>query len=630
MKRAQCPSCGAEVLFRSAVSVLAVCEYCRSTLLRKDLDIENLGRMAELMEDASPIQLGTQGRYRQQSFTVIGRIQLRYEAGLWNEWHIFFDNERTGWLGETPGACAISFLDLPPEECPLFDGLRVGERIRLQGRDFRVTNLEKPRCIAGEGELPFRVGAGYDTAVADLRGPGNAFATLDYSEWPPLCFIGEQTDFESLALTQLREVSVRGKSAKSAAFQCTQCGAPLAPKAEASLVIACGSCGSVLDLGDEHHKILYHTDLKQAVRPLIPLGSRGRWRGRDFEVVGFLRRETASEGIRYTWSEYLLFDQAGGFAWLSEYDGHWNYILPTTHQPVPFRANGHEWVQYQQRRLRHFQDSEAGVAYVLGEFYWRVQLGESASVREFVDPPWLLSEERMERELLWSVGEYVQGEELRKAFGVEREFPEALGVYANQPSPWQGMLSGYWLRFGVLAAVLVVLQIFFVAHNGPQITRNSSLTLDAFSPDGAQISQSFELQDGRRPLEVDITAPAGSQGINLQVSLVDADRGTVFHANRSLRANPASPDSGSRLVLRFADIPAGRYYLAVSGNAAGDATAQALTCTLKVRQGGTSWGNFMLALLALGLWPAIASLRHNNFETTRWLWSDHPPERGDG
>ena len=49
MKTANCPSCGAMLTFRSAVSILTVCNYCKSTLIRHDLALENVGKMAELL-----------------------------------------------------------------------------------------------------------------------------------------------------------------------------------------------------------------------------------------------------------------------------------------------------------------------------------------------------------------------------------------------------------------------------------------------------------------------------------------------------------------------------------------------------------------------------------------------------
>ena len=82
---ANCPACGAPVVFKSSASFHGVCEFCRSTLVRHGGNLENLGRMADLIEDASPIRLGTEGVHGGMHFAVIGRIQLRYVAGVWNE-----------------------------------------------------------------------------------------------------------------------------------------------------------------------------------------------------------------------------------------------------------------------------------------------------------------------------------------------------------------------------------------------------------------------------------------------------------------------------------------------------------------------------------------------------------------
>jgi hypothetical protein len=205
MLAVNCPACGAKVNFQSAASILAVCEYCRSTLVRHDLNLENVGRMAELQEDGSPIQLRVEGKYRNVHFAVVGRIQLKYGAGFWNEWHLVFDDMRSGWLGESQGNYAISFLTQIQEQVPAFDQLQVGQRISLAGQIFTVINKDSSYCVAGEGELPFRVGAGYEAPVIDLTGDANRFATLDYSEESPLVFLGENLDFEQLQLSGLRE-----------------------------------------------------------------------------------------------------------------------------------------------------------------------------------------------------------------------------------------------------------------------------------------------------------------------------------------------------------------------------------------------------------------------------------------
>jgi len=205
MQKCNCPSCGATVTFQSAASILAVCEYCASTLVRHDLNLEDVGKMAALLVDGSPLQLRAEGRYRKVHFTVVGRIQLRYEKGLWNEWHLLFDDLRSGWLGESGGIYAVSFSTPVSEAIPRFEDLHPGGRVVLNGQPYEVTQLQKTFCVAGEGELPFAIGPGYAVPVADLAGPANKLATLDYSEEIPLVFLGEYMEFEQLHLSGLRE-----------------------------------------------------------------------------------------------------------------------------------------------------------------------------------------------------------------------------------------------------------------------------------------------------------------------------------------------------------------------------------------------------------------------------------------
>jgi len=205
MRTTNCPSCGAKIVFQSAASILAVCDYCRSTLVRRDLDIENIGKMAELQRDGSPLQLRAEGTYRQVHFAIVGRIQLRYEQGLWNEWYLLFDDMRRGWLGEAQGTYAVSFLTELPEKPPAFQELKVGQQLALEGKVFEVRDLQSALCIGGEGELPFQVGPGYEVPAADLVGNENTFATIDYSEEEPLVFMGEYVEFDQLQLSGLTE-----------------------------------------------------------------------------------------------------------------------------------------------------------------------------------------------------------------------------------------------------------------------------------------------------------------------------------------------------------------------------------------------------------------------------------------
>ena len=96
--RAPCPGCGAPVEFKSAQSTHAVCGYCQSTVVRSGDVLTRLGKMAELFDDHSPLQLMASGRIQLDGkdvpFTLIGRLQYKGDAGVWTEWAAFLQDGR--------------------------------------------------------------------------------------------------------------------------------------------------------------------------------------------------------------------------------------------------------------------------------------------------------------------------------------------------------------------------------------------------------------------------------------------------------------------------------------------------------------------------------------------------------
>ena len=633
-KTANCPSCGAVITFQSAISILAICHYCKSTLIRHDLELENIGKMAELLPDPSPLQLGTEGIYRKVRFTVVGRIQLRYGQGIWNEWYLLFENQRGGWLGETLGNYAVTFLIQPPESPPPFSELRAGQTMTLKGRAFQVTNIETARCIAGEGELPIRVGAGYDAPVVDLQATGNVFATLDYSETPPLVFVGEQVPFDDLKLTRLREVMLAGWEpdagiiAKS--FQCPGCGSSLTIRAKGyTETLVCGTCGSIIDITDENFRILSKFKAKVKHEPLIPLGARGRLEETEYEAIGYLRRCVTVDAVDYEWSEYLLFHREQGFRWLVEYNGHWSLVQTITEPPLVSGYGAQGRASHQGRTYRHFQTAEARVSYVLGEFYWRVKVGECCEVSDYIDPPFQLSQEKTDQEIVWSLAKYVESETIKTAFRLDQPLPLRIGVGPNQPSPYEAQRPKFrrlrWLFLGLL----LLGQIATLALSSDQRVHQQTFLFDAETRDKTLTSEPFAVSGRDANLVIRAQTNLDNNWIYLDLNLIERDTGASIAIGREISyyhgvdegERWSEGDAGDEAVLSA--IPAGIYYLSVEGEP--PPASPAVTCTLTVLRDVPSWSNFFLALLGLLTVPFIFGWRARAFERTRWAESDHGP-----
>ena len=204
--KAQCTACGGPIVFENKVSLFAVCSHCGCSVLRHDMNLESLGKMAELVDDGTPLQLGTRGKHRGVPFQIVGRIQIAYPDGYWNEWFLDFAGERDGWLGEAQGMYAVNFPIKVRPAIPPFGALKIGMPVMLDDRGFFVRDIQQGQCVSGEGELPFQVECGSRTPTADLAAEDGAFATLDYSEGITSVYVGEYQDFPALAFENLRRV----------------------------------------------------------------------------------------------------------------------------------------------------------------------------------------------------------------------------------------------------------------------------------------------------------------------------------------------------------------------------------------------------------------------------------------
>ncbi len=200
-----CPSCGAEVVFKSNLSVYLVCKYCRSIIVRHDIDVESIGEMAVLPDDMSPIQIGTEGNYYRLRFSIIGRMKIGWEDGLWNEWFIIADDGRKGWLAEAQGFYAVSFEveeALHPNTTRSMP--RLGSSLTLGKQKFKVVDIKKAVCIGSEGELPFNAPQGRKTTSIDLLGVEDEFASIEIEDDQWRVYTGHYVEWEDLRCQNLR------------------------------------------------------------------------------------------------------------------------------------------------------------------------------------------------------------------------------------------------------------------------------------------------------------------------------------------------------------------------------------------------------------------------------------------
>lgn len=420
------------------------------------------------------------------------------------------------------------------------------------------------------------------------------------------------------------------------ALQCPNCGGAVAIRGMAhTLTVVCERCASVLDATDPGLRVIQRFDERMKVRPRIPLGTRGTWRGAPHEVIGFQQRTIIVDGVRYSWYEYLLFNPYHGFRYLTEYHGHWNDVVPARALPnVDLSAR--PVATLGGTAFRHFQHASAETTFALGEFPWQARVGDTADVDDFVAPPRILSREQTPGETTWSVGSYVSGKEVWRAFGLPGDPPTPGGVYANQPSPWAQRARGLFGVFHILFLILaVVFAVTMVAARREQVfTGDFSYVPWKRGAEGAFVTEPFELRGHTSNVEVTTETNLDDSWLYLSLALIGEGTGTAYEIGREV-SYYSGIDGGERWSegnrrdrALIPSVPSGRYYLRVEPDGPTD-SREIVGYRLTLRRDVPPVSYFLVTLLLLLVPPLWAFLRNASFEAERWRESDYAPSSGD-
>src|SRR6185295_9957263 len=310
-------------------------------------------------------------------------------------------------------------------------------------------------------------------------------------------------------------------------------------------------------------------------------------------------------------------------------DDHWSFVTPLRPGEVLDGSSGRNVaraIYYDNRSYRLFQTATARVTYVLGEFYWKVEIGELVDTADYVAPPFGISKEITTsgaQELSYSHARYLTPAEVEKAFGV-KDLRRPQGVGPMQP------FTGPELGFA-WAAMLVALLAAAIALG---ITRPNRIALQqvydvAAAPpaEGAPangrvlFSDPFDLS-GNYNVEIDGLANLENSWLYVDGDLVNEAGGVVRPFELPLEYYSGydggeSWSEGSRKHRRFVSRPEkGRYVLRMETQWENGKNPPPLHVV--VREGVFRWTYFILALLAISIPPLIAALRKIGFEQQRW------------
>ena len=383
----------------------------------------------------------------------------------------------------------------------------------------------------------------------------------------------------------------------------------------------CPNCQSVYGKDSDAEWRVKHK-LKGEITQELPLqlGQKGTIYGVTYTIAGILVKSSYSY---YHWVEYVLVDDAANFRYLSESQGHWIWMqkIPESDQ-VNFEiytaeCNGETFDLY--------DNSTPKLLMAHGYFDYDIQ--KKYSLREYINPPHLLSKEEYNNYEVHFKGEHISRRNIKKAFNCS-VMPPKIGVGIVQPP-----VFSFQKAIIVFASVgiLMLFTLFFrnLGRNEAQVV---SIDLPMDKAQGSTLNTpSFTLEGMAASLKIDVSTNVDNSWASLEVALINEITQDEVYANKDVEyyhgyeGGENWTEGSTSESFTICGVGPGKYHLALTPSKESDmsngdkmyVTAQWEVPTLR---------NFLMTLLFMGI--ALVGGYYLNLmflEKPRWQDSDYSP-----
>ncbi|MCX6318657.1 MAG: DUF4178 domain-containing protein [Bacteroidetes bacterium] len=615
-----CPFCKTLLTFRSDKSNGIVCHVCHTALWRKDgHTLEELPMNAGIPQ-TEHIQPGTTGSYEGNTFTVLGRVRLFFEEVVYNYWSIEWADKKLSFLAEGYGMFAIlKSMQLPQAETSAtLQKMKHGSLLDLLPRqDFLLEKKQAVLDIDAEGEffLPvqhkkFTV---YDLAAKD----GNRISFFDFDQDRVFTY-----DLRIVNRKELKLSNTRNASPVPRDIICEDCKTTFQVKTfPYAQSCACPNCGQfyILQTSGEVKK---EGKASTGIMPAIPLGSTGTIHGIAYEVLGYTQKQERNI-YKSQWREYTLYNAEEGYAFLSEFDGHWIYLREQTDAPVLFYNKELEF-EFDKKKFLLFNSYTYNIINARGAFTYNSFDNKNTECFEYICPPYIWIQEKDPYEgYRWFNGVHISNRDVASAFQAP-DLPARVGVGAVQP-------GGLTLQQLIVATLVGLLSLFainylFNAGKAERVLMDEQFVFADSVNSQTYVTPRYELEKRRSNIRFDIYADVSNSWMELGVTLTNVNTGKEYTLEKGVEYYYGYSDGESwtegstRDVTYFKRIPAGTYFLELQA-LRDRGPGRPNTYMVKITYDVPSYRNLYISIILFLLWPVITFFLIRYKETHRWQHS---------
>jgi hypothetical protein len=373
-----------------------------------------------------------------------------------------------------------------------------------------------------------------------------------------------------------------------------------------------------------------HTDAQskftESYDPILPIGSVANIKDGFYRVMGFsVKRERK---WRYSWHEYFLFSPDAGIAFLTTYDGHWNFLKPNVKHPWLFGGANFD-PEFDEKTFNIYAKYKADLLFASGEFFCDIIEATESSVHyEHIHPPYIITFEDNDQHLSAYRGEYMPRQSVASAFNIPiKKLPKKSGVGYTQPINLRFDEDTMLRISGIATLFLIMLQLIFFGSASSQKILDKSFKQADLQTDKMFKTPSFELKDGTKNLQVDIYAPIQNDWFFGEFVLINEGSNDEYTFTKEIEfysgydAGYLWTEGSTRGEAFLSSIPEGMYHI----NIYPEFSPSNHDFSIAITRDVPFSSNFWIMLLGLWVFPIAYFIYKQRIEVIRWRDSEFSP-----
>lgn len=376
-------------------------------------------------------------------------------------------------------------------------------------------------------------------------------------------------------------------------------------------IFACPSCSYIYKNTLEQGLKFYNKFKYHSFEGNFEIGKTAIFNENEYTIAGLLIRENNG----FEWSEYILEGKQNDFLYLSEAAGHWIIL-----NEIESSENINSYplfIEHEEITFNKYNICSPTLVAAQGFFDFDIYKG--IELLEYINPPLMLSFEKIGRQKTAFLGKHISKREIKKAFGTS-DLPSKKGI--GQVQPFIFNIRNLALTFCFVALLILITNWYLNKDRVEQNVLNTEIRFDEFATKD-YITPTFNLNGSAAPLSIKVYSNVDNSWANVQVALINETTGEEIYANKDIEyyhgytEGESWTEGNPTEEFNICGLAAGKYHLAITPLKATE-DLQNQSVHIQAIWSEPSTRNVWLVFIIMIVFVIGIYYLERNFEDRRW------------